>query len=187
MQGYSRIRGSRSVDLEEPNWTRDFHAEAKPGGVKGSGKWAFNSNERDHPEEKGADPSAQIGFMLSRALSLKESMKQHKISHRADDSSVHGAVATVKRAFSMRKGGPPPTAKPCVDFYAADWRREAAEADAAAAATEDDCLSRSTSMSYSRIAPAGEEADGSGEKNKSKKKRGVLKTCKRLLLGKHRN
>jgi len=183
MQGYSRIRGSRSVDLEEPNWS-DFHAQAKPG-VKGSGKWAFNSNDRD-PEEKGADPSAQIGFMLSRALSLKESMKQHKISHRADDSLHGGAVATVKRAFSMRKGGPPSTAKPCVDFHAADWRREAAEADAAAV-VEDDCLSRSNSMSYSRIAPAGEQEDGAGEKNKSKKKRGVLKTCKRLLLGKHRN
>nr|ABK23289.1 unknown [Picea sitchensis] len=185
MQGYSRIRGSRSVDLEEPNW-KDFRAEVKPS-VKGSAKWAFNSNDsrgRDPDfvkEEKGADPSAQIGFMLSRALSLKESMKQHKISHRTDDS-LHGAVSTVKRAFSMRKTGPPSTAKPCVDFYSADWQREEAEA-----AVEDESLSRSTSMSYSRIAPAGEEEAGSAEKNKNKKRRGVLKACKRLLLGKQRN
>lgn len=186
MQGYSRIRGSRSVDLEEPKW-KDFSAEAKPG-VKGSAKWTFDSNENRGKdpdfikEEKGAaDPSAQIGFMLSRALSLKESMKQHKISNRADDS-LHGAVATVKRAFSMRKPGPPSTAKPCVDFYAADWRRE--ELDAAA---EDESLSRSNSMSYSRIAPAGGEEDGSAGKKKNRKKRGVLNTCKRLLLGKQRN
>jgi len=185
MQGYSRIRGrgSRSVDLEEPKW-KDFSAEVKPS-VKGSAKWPFNAKENRGgdpdfaKEERGADPSAQIGFMLSRALSLKESMKQHKISHRADDSS-QGAVSTVKRAFSMRKAVPPLTAKPCVDFYAADWQREEAEA------VEDEGLRRSTSMSYSRIAPAGEEEEGSAEKKK-KRRKGVLNTCKRLLLGKQRN
>jgi hypothetical protein len=49
MQGYSRIRGSRSVDLEERNW-KDFRAEVKPS-VKGSAKWAFNSND-----SRGRDP-----------------------------------------------------------------------------------------------------------------------------------
>lgn len=160
MYGYSRVRGSRSADLEDLNSLNGreqrMHAEMNP------------------QQDSSMDPSAQAGFILGRALSLKESLKDKKlvkkISQPATETNngTHSLQGAVKRVFSTRKGG-------------ADHDRLNPHSDEAG-------FRRSESMKYSRIASsaASMDLDGDGGGFAVKKKKSVLKTCKRLL-GMQRN
>ncbi|GLJ17039.1 hypothetical protein SUGI_0294770 [Cryptomeria japonica] len=186
MHGYSRIRGSRSVDYDESKW-KDCSTDLKCSSINGSAKWAFNCNSRDQingckeqdfvKDSETMDPSGQAGFILGRALSLRESMKDKRFmkkTHGGDsvvkDSSNKSLQGAVKRVFSTRKSAPEQDKLyPHADFLSADVG-----------------FKRSESLRYNRIGsppPFDLDADGSVLK---KKKKSVLKTCKRLL-GMQRN